>query len=122
MNFGKSNPACGISLQVNLIAEIASVIKLTSTLQLSWAYLAISLPVYCLTQGGGRGITPIAPRPIGHILVSDFLAVINNTLNITRLEKNEVAEKSCISIVLDSEKSKNLKKMKSQKSPAFLYF
>ena len=50
MNFGKSNPACGISLQVNLIAEIASIIKLTSTLLLSWAYLAVSLPVYCLTQ------------------------------------------------------------------------
>ena len=50
MNFGKSNPACGISLQVNLIAEIASIIKLTSTLLLSWAYLAVPLPVYCLTQ------------------------------------------------------------------------
>ena len=50
MNFGKSNPACGISLQVNLIAEIASIIKLTSALLLSWAYLAISLPVYCFTH------------------------------------------------------------------------
>ena len=47
----------GSSQQMNIISEIVSVIKLTSLLPLSWASLAISIPVYCIRENKSLNVT-----------------------------------------------------------------